>query len=101
MAESPRSEPSYDGHLDLDGLDTDLATRLELLGDDEPRLGDRFRELLERHGVTPWLRTHRLATASTAAVVAIAVVVSGLWWAARPAPLPAQPPTDSITFTPG
>ena len=37
--------PSYDGHLDLDDLE--LATSLDVVGDDEPRLTERLAERLE------------------------------------------------------
>jgi hypothetical protein len=80
---------SYDGHLDLDDLD--LATSLDVVGDDEPRLGELIAARLEAAGVTPWLRRHRLPLSATAVVVVVALVTGGVVWARRPAPLPSDP----------
>lgn len=80
---------SYDGHLDLDDLD--LATSLDVVGDDEPRLRELIAARLEAAGVTPWVRRHRLPLSATAAVVVLALVAGGVVWARRPVPLPGEP----------
>jgi hypothetical protein len=86
---SHRDRPSYDGHLDLD--DIDLATSLEVVGDDEPRLADLIAARLESAGLTPWLRRHRLVLAATAAVVVLALLSGEVLWLRRPMPLPDVP----------
>ena len=86
---SHRDRPSYDGHLDLDDLD--LATSLDVVGDDEPRLGELIAARLESAGVTPFLRRHRIVLAATASVVVLALVAGGVVWLRRPVPLPADP----------
>lgn len=80
---------SYDGHLDLDDLD--LATSLDVVGDDEPRLGELIAARLEAAGITPWLRRHRLLLSATAVVVVLAMVAGGVVWLRRPVPLPRDP----------
>ncbi|MFN8168317.1 MAG: hypothetical protein U0S36_06005 [Candidatus Nanopelagicales bacterium] len=87
MAASPGSGSPYDGRLDLDDLDVG-PTSLDVLGDDEPRLGERVAARLESAGVTPWLRRHRPVLAGVAVVTALALVVAGTWWVRRPPPLP-------------
>ena len=88
-APSSAGQSSYDGHLDLDDLE--LATSLDVLGDDEPRLGERIAQRLESVGVTPWLRRHRVVVATTASVVALALLAGGVAWMRRPVPLPTDP----------
>ena len=79
---SHRDRSSYDGHLDLDDLD--LATSLDVVGDDEPRLGELIAARLESAGVTPWLRRHRVVLAATSSVVVLALVAGGVVWLRRP-----------------
>jgi hypothetical protein len=91
MSGSPsgRERSSYDGHLDLDDLD--LATSLDVVGDDEPRLGELIAARLEAAGVTPWLRRHRVLLSATTVVVVLATVAGGVVWLRRPVPLPSDP----------
>ena len=87
---SSGSGSSYDGHLDLDDLD--LATSLEVVGDDDaPRLSELLAARLEQAGITPWMRRHRTLVASVTTVVVLAVACGALWWASRPVPLPTTP----------
>lgn len=80
-----------DGRLDLDDLDAPLD--LEAIGDDhdEPYLSERLRDWAERAGILPWVRRHRVLLSAVAAVGVLAAVASGISYARRPVPLPAQP----------
>lgn len=80
-----------DGRLDLDDLDSGLD--LEWIGDehDDPYLSERLRAWLDDKGVIAWAHRHRVVIAGAAAVLLVGGAVSGISYARRPVPLPAQP----------
>ncbi len=86
--------PAYDRldrRLDLDALDAPLDLDVLGTGPDGPLLSERLRDVLERAGVAPFVRRHRVPLAAGSLVVALGVAVLTSWWLTRPEPLPAAP----------
>lgn len=83
----PRYGDSLDGRLDLDRLDDDMTLDIVGSDDDAPLLSERIRDALERAGVLPWARRHRVVTGLAAVAVVMGLLGGGGWWTARSVPL--------------
>ncbi|HSN06531.1 MAG TPA: hypothetical protein VLV82_04230, partial [Candidatus Angelobacter sp.] len=86
--------PAYDrleGRLDLDALDAPVDLDVVAGGADAPLLAERVAEVLERLGVTPFVRRHRRSVSVVVVAAAGVLVGLGAWWTSRPEPLPPTP----------